>query len=161
MKNLYLSSLLIVSLLSCTQNQNQAMKQCSFVYYIQGHEERAVAVPKKVQEYINCMVSEEGALIPDEFVGGLDTMTSGRYIVGNDSYSWVGNWGVLLSDVSKGDVMWPAFYLDTKDEKSAPLVSNYYDLPKLPKTQLIKKLDAEYKRYFEYVNERLKDWKPQ
>lgn len=111
MKNLYLSSLLIVSLLSCTQNQNQAMKQCSFVYYIQGHEERAVAVPKKVQEYINCMVSEEGALIPDEFVGGLDAMTSGRYIVGNDSYSWVGNWGVLLSDVSKGDVMWPAFYL--------------------------------------------------
>lgn len=151
---------------------------------------RIITVPQRVQAYINYAINQKGTGIY-QVSGSLLLSALGYFRIEEDSFNWISRqgfskpisltnkktlrFGWLKQDTQGCHSMLIASFPHSDDrcadglqfhapylsDSNAPEITDYHDLAHLSKQACIKKLDKEYKRYFQYINEKLKDWKPE
>lgn len=167
------------------------MKPCTFEYFGPPTDSRTITIPPRVQEYINYAINQQGIEENAFIIGSVLLSAIGYFQIKENSFNWISRQGFSkpnsLSNQKTLRFAWikqdgPGYhsmliacfpYSDEMNadrlefsapclsDNNAPKITDYNTLTHLSKKARIKKLHREYTRYFQYINEKLKDWKPE
>lgn len=156
-----------------------------------GSRNITIRVPLRVQEYINYVINQQGKAENELITGSVLISAIGYFNIQENSFHWISRQGfskpsslsnqktlsfgwikqdgpgyhsLLIawfpySDDMDADGL--VFYAPCLSDSNAPKITDYNTLTHLSKKARIKKFHREYTRYFQYLNEKLKDWKPE